>query len=100
MNARLNMRVDHRASLPLTPRDVADLARLRETASVRTRLSLPDGDLSEAALLHAVLVAGIQCLQDEAEERGYAELAGQYRNSAEGAERHKARRMPARYATD
>jgi hypothetical protein len=32
---------DHRASLPLSPRDVADLARLRESPSARAQLNRP-----------------------------------------------------------
>jgi hypothetical protein len=100
MVSRMNMPIDHRASLPLSPRDVADLARLRESPSAIARLNLPDGEVSEAALLHAVLVAGLQAIEEALQERAYAELADQYRGTAEGAERRAARRAPARFAEE
>lgn len=94
------MPIDHRASLPLSPRDVENLARLRESPSARAQLSLPDGEVTEAALLHAVLVAGLQAIGDAVQERAYAELADQYRDTAEGTERRVARRAPARFAQE
>lgn len=91
MASRMNMPIHHRASLPLSPRDVADLARLRESPSAIARLDLPDGDVTEAALLHAVLVVGLRAIEEATQERAYAELAEQYRGTAEGAERRAAR---------
>jgi hypothetical protein len=100
MATRMSIPIDHRASLPLSPRDVADLARLRESPSARAQLDLPDGEVTEAALLHAVLTAGLKAIGDAMQERAYAELADQYRGTAEGAERRAARRAPARFTEE
>jgi hypothetical protein len=89
--------VERRASLPLSPRDVADLARLRDLP-IREELDLPEGEISEAVLLHAIFTAGLQAIEAMIQERAYAELADQYRKTAEGAERRAARRAPARFA--
>jgi len=74
MNLRLGDRVTRRTALSLTDRDEADLARLRESPA-REHLGLPEGNVSESALLHAVFAAGIRALEDAEEEAGYAELA-------------------------
>lgn len=89
--------VERRASLPLSPRDVADLARLRDLP-IREELDLPEGEISEAVLLHAIFTAGLHAIEAMMQERAYAELANQYRNTPEGAERRAARRAPARFA--
>lgn len=84
-----------RKSLPLTDRDLEDLARLREStvlqdalaALAQTRLTEPT---SESALLHTVLVAGLRATQERAQEAGYAELGAEY--VAEDAERRRTAR--------
>jgi hypothetical protein len=84
MARRLSERVTRRSPLPLTERDEADLARLREPGPARTALanltsgSLPDSDISEAMLLHAVFVAGLRAVREAAEAAAYDELAADY----------------------
>jgi hypothetical protein len=93
------VQAERRASLPLSPRDVADLARLRELP-IRPELNLPEGEISEAVLLHAIFAAGITAIESMMQERAYAELADQYRNTPEGAERRAARPAPVRFAAE
>ena len=71
-----------RKSLPLSARDLDDLATLRGSAAHRAALShLVDievrGDTSEAGLLHAVLEAGIRAVQQQVEDQGYAQIAAE-----------------------
>ncbi len=92
MPSRLNQATERRAPLPLTARDLADLARLRMPGPEREALSdLADAlladEVSEALLIHAVFVAGLRAVREAAEERGYAELAAQEEASGEAAER-------------
>lgn len=70
-----------RKSIPLTERDLTDLAKLRgdadriELLSALARAANPGSDASEAALLHLVIEAGFQTIQDRADEAGYAAWA-------------------------
>lgn len=69
-----------RKSLPLSAKDLDDIARLRDSAAHRSALShLVDadvpGDTSEASLLHAVLEAGLRAVHQQVEEEGYAQIA-------------------------
>lgn len=106
MATRLNEPTERRTPLPLTARDVADLDKLREPGPEREALGaltapLPEGDVSEAFLVHAVFVAGIRAVRDAVEEMGYAELAAQQAASGEAAERRRiARRRPPRHDED
>lgn len=73
-------RVTTRKSLPLSERDLEDLAKLRGSMAHRAALSrLVDGDVShdvsEAGLLRAVLEAGLRAVQVSVEEEGYAQIA-------------------------
>lgn len=85
MATRLNQPVVRRPSLPLTAQDEADLDVLRDSPAHRRALSqlspaAPDAatDLTEGALLHAVLQAGIAAIRAHAEAEGYQQLAAQY----------------------
>ncbi len=89
-----------RKSLPLTDRDLDDLARLRESPMLRDALAALaqvrlTESTSEASLLHTVLVAGLRAVQERAQEAGYAELGDDYRT--EDVQRRAAarRRRPA-----
>ncbi|MFT4189647.1 MAG: hypothetical protein QM621_13860 [Aeromicrobium sp.] len=71
-----------RKSLPLTERDVRELAALRASASHRAALmdlsgvDLTEGS-SEAAVLHAVWEAGLKAVLERLEDAGYAEMAAE-----------------------
>jgi hypothetical protein len=85
---RLNQPTERRTPLPLTARDLEDLQKLREPSPEREALSsLADSplasDVSESLLVHAVFVAGLRAIQEVAEERAYAEAAGDQRERAE-----------------
>ena len=79
--------VARRASLPLTDRDLADLARLREPDGPwlrRLRAHAGEDKLgSEAQILHAVWVVGMDRLREEVLDEGYAALAASYDEPAE-----------------
>jgi hypothetical protein len=84
MATRLNEPTERRTPLPLTARDQADLAKLREPGPERDALSslaavLPEGDVSEALLVHAVFVAGLRAVREAAESASY---------EADAADRH------------
>ena len=69
-----------RKTLPLSPQDVDDLRKLREHPAHAAALArLVPGHLgaspSEAALLHALMEAGLRAVQQEVEEVGYAQIA-------------------------
>lgn len=71
-----------RKSLPLSAQDLADLGRLRQSASHRIALSMLadveiSDDASEASLLHAVLEAGLRAVRERVETQGYAQMAQQ-----------------------
>jgi hypothetical protein len=66
-----------RESIPVTEDDLAVLERLLQSSSLERRaleqLSDEVGD-SKAALLHALLVVGIDAVRERAREDGYREL--------------------------
>ena len=69
-----------RKSLPLTEKDLADIARLREETPEREALSemagVPIvGSVTEAALLRMIFEAGLRAIREKAEERAYASAA-------------------------
>ena len=69
-----------RKSLPLTLRDLRDIAKLRESEAHRAALSrladhLVTESSSEAAVLHAIVEAGIKAVTEEVEAKGYAQMA-------------------------
>lgn len=71
-----------RKSLPLTMRDLEDLAKLRGSAAHRAALAqLVEAEVgdeaSEASLLHAVLEAGMRAVRHQVEESGYAQIAAE-----------------------
>ena len=82
---RLNQQAVRRAGLPLTERDLVDLETIRnaperEAVGRAAETELPSGDLTEAALLHAVFTAGLRALRRAIDDVGYAQLAddGEY----------------------
>jgi hypothetical protein len=84
-----------RKSLPLSTRDIRDLALLRSSAARRGALAELaeaeiDESVSEAQLLHAVLEAGLRAVELQIEEEGYAADAANQR--AEDIERRTAAR--------
>ena len=93
MASRLNQRPVRRSSLPLTERDLADLDKLRVPGPGRAALAravpgaLPDGEITESALLHAVFEAGLRAVNETAEELSYAADAAAY--EAEDTERRR-----------
>lgn len=71
-----------RKSLPLTARDLEDLAKMRSSATYRGTLGqLADVEVhpesSEAAVLHAVWEAGVRAVQERVEAEGYAQIAAE-----------------------
>jgi len=69
-----------RKSLPLSDQDRKDLAVLRQSAAHREALEQLTGvqvveNLSDAALLHAVLEAGLRTVEHRVEAAGYAQIA-------------------------
>jgi ectoine hydroxylase-related dioxygenase (phytanoyl-CoA dioxygenase family) len=67
-------------SLPLTEKDLADIARLREEIPQREALSEMVGfvvveSVAEAALLRMIFEAGLRAIHEKAEERAYASAA-------------------------
>ena len=69
----------HRKSLPLTPKDLDDLARLHDLESperraLRQMLGSEPGS-SDAQVLHALLVVALRRVAEQVEEEGYRELA-------------------------
>lgn len=100
MATRLSQRAVRRMPLPLTDRDLADLAKLREPGVEREALAaltpgeLPEGELTEAALLHAVFEAGLRAVRDAAEERSYAADAAAYERADAERRRTARRRRP------
>lgn len=100
MAVRLKEPVKARKSLPLTERDLADIARLRGETPERQALAELTGDavvesVAEAALLHMIFEAGLRAIRERAEERAYATAAADRVASGEAAEiRRIARRRP------
>jgi len=100
--SRLTEPAKTRKSLPLTEKDLADIARLREETPEREALSEMVGfvvaeSVAEAALLRMIFEAGLRAIREKAEERAYAS-AGQERvasGEADEARRIARRRRPA-----
>ena len=87
-----------RKSIPLSPRDLRDLAVLRGSSARRSALAqLAHTDVrenaSEAQLLHAILEAGLRAIELRIEEESYAADAESQRS--EDAERRAAARRRA-----
>lgn len=102
MTARLKEPVKARKSLPLTERDLADIARLRGETPERQALSELAGavvveSVAEAALLHMIFEAGLRAIRERAEERAYESAAADRTASGEADEIRRAvrRRRPA-----
>ncbi|HTU06398.1 MAG TPA: hypothetical protein VMG13_12665 [Trebonia sp.] len=80
MAVRLKEPIKARKSLPLTERDLADIARLRGETPERQALSELTGavvveSVAEAALLHMIFEAGLRAIRERAEEQAYASAA-------------------------
>lgn len=81
MASRMNQSVVRRPSLPLTAADEADLTQLKESMAYRQALAqlsgqdLPQGDVTESVLIHAVFEAGLSSVRQLAESDGYTQLA-------------------------
>jgi hypothetical protein len=87
-----------RQSVTLTARDLADLAMIRNSPEARRAVGVTE-DVSEAALLHALISRGLQHAREAAELAGYAALAADPEEQAiEGALRASRRRR--RVATE
>lgn len=84
-----------RQSVTLTARDLADLAMIRNSPEALHAVGAT-GDMSEAALLHALVSRGIQHAREAAELAGYAALAADPEEQViEGALRADRRRREA-----
>lgn len=83
MATRLQQSVTRRQTLPLTASDERDLDLIRNSPTYRRAFEdvsgnstlANAGDLTESALLHAVLEVGLAAIRESALEAGYAELA-------------------------
>lgn len=69
-----------RRSLPLNERDLAGIERLRGSEQHRAALarysSAPvTASSSEAAVLHAIMEAGLRAIREQVEEQGYTQIA-------------------------
>jgi len=77
--SRLTESAKTRKSLPLTEKDLAAVARLRQETPEREALSEMAGivveGVAEAALLHMIFEAGLRAIRERAEERAYASAA-------------------------
>ena len=100
MAQRMSQPVVRRPNLPLTAQDEADLAVLRQSPSHLNALAelssgMPTADVGESVLLHAIFEAGLRAVREAAEEDGYAQLADDYRRSADERRAMSRRRPPA-----
>jgi len=102
MTSRLAEQAKIRKSLPLTERDLAEIARLRGETPERAALSelagAPIADsVAEAALLRMIFEAGLRAIREKAEERAYATAAEDRLASGEAEEARQIarRRRPA-----
>jgi hypothetical protein len=100
--SRLTEPAKTRKSLPLTEKDLADIARLRRETPEREALSEMVGfvvgeSVAEAALLRMIFAAGLRAIREKAEERAYASAAEDRLTSgdADEARRIARRRRPA-----
>jgi hypothetical protein len=96
-----------RKSLPLTERDLADIARMREDTPEREALSEMAGgvaveSVAEAALLRMIFEAGLRAIREKAEARAYASAAEDRLASGEADETRRIarRRRPAWVSED
>jgi hypothetical protein len=104
MVTRLNEPTERRTPLPLTARDLEDLGKLREPGPEREALralatTLPEGDVSEALLVHAVFVVGLHAVREAAEAVSYEADAAARQASAD-ADRAAARRRRPSWADE
>jgi hypothetical protein len=100
MASRIAEPAKTRKSLPLTERDLADIARLREQTPEREALSEMAGvivveSVAEAALLRMIFEAGLRAIRERAEELAYASAAEDRRSDADVDRRIARRRRPA-----
>jgi hypothetical protein len=99
--SRLTEPAKTRKSLPLSEKDLADIARLREETPEREALSEMAGvvveSVAEAALLRMIFEAGLRAIREKAEERAYASAAEDRLASGEADETRRIarRRRPA-----
>lgn len=107
MATRFASPVVRRAQVPLTEDDVLALEQLSTETSVRdvlvSRALVPaDSSISESALLHAILQAGIKALRDARDEIGYEALAHDEEHLKHdfNVRTHRALRRPPRHAVD
>ena len=96
-----------RKSLPLTEKDLTDIARLREETPEREALSEMAGivvveSVAEAALLRMIFEAGLRAIREKAEERAYVSAAEDRLASGEANETRRIarRRRPSWAAED
>jgi hypothetical protein len=106
MVSRLADPAKTRKSLPLTEKDLDEIARLRQETPEREALSEMVGivvseSVAEAALLRMIFEAGLRAIREKAEERAYASAAEDRLSSgqADEARRIARRRRPA-WATE
>ena len=97
MAVRFAQSVVRRAQLPLTQRDLDDLAALNGPTPQREALQrlVPEelaDESSESALLHALLELALARVREELDAAGYAELARQHDDDAR--RRVARRRLP------
>jgi hypothetical protein len=101
MVTRLDKPAKARKSLPLTERDLDELARLHGPTPERDALFDLAGvaveSVTEAALLHMIFSAGLRAIREKAEEHAYAAAAAERLASGEAQENRRAerRRRPA-----
>lgn len=100
--SRLTEPAKTRKSLPLTDRDLADIALLRQDSPERDALFELAGimvtdSVAEAALLRMVFEAGLRAIREKAEEKAYDTAAQDRRASgmSDEARRIARRRRPA-----
>jgi hypothetical protein len=95
-----------RKSLPLTEKDLADIALLRQETPEREALSEMAGivvgeSVAEAALLRMIFEAGLRAIREKAEESAYARAAQDRLASGEADEtRRIARRRRPGWASE
>lgn len=100
MGSRLQAAVVRRPSLPITEHDATRLELIKESPELREALNLliatplPEGPVSESALLHAVFEAGLSATSSVVEEAGYAMIARSIDDSASQLKAEARRRAP------
>jgi hypothetical protein len=100
--SRLTEQAKTRKSLPVTEKDLADIARLREETPEREALCELSGivvgeSIAEAALLRMIFEAGLRAIREKAEELAYASAAEDRLSSGDADENRRIarRRRPA-----